>query len=149
MNSLGMSAQRRYFHTCPESAWPGLHVVRQACDEFVELRREPTGGSGPSLLAASAIIGRHTVFILIQNCCGESGKGKPKDISPRSIASRKFTHLIRLAKRFDKPVLVCVVDPPRSFKGKRVPPHPTSQFPDHVLSQWLLDVPIILLVSAM
>ena len=129
-------------------AWPSLQMVRGACDEFVELRRERDIRGEVRIIAACASIGRYSVLVLIH--CRVRGRHK-KGASASARRSREFQksqHLIRLAQRFKQPIVVCVVDPPVSGKDATTRWYEPFESPKHLLSQWSLDVPVVLLMSA-
>ncbi len=149
MTSTAMTAQRRVASKSSGLSWPSGHVIRQACDGFIELRQDSLGGHRPALVAAAAVIGRHRVFVLIQCRNNRAGRrGTIKEDLRRSIHSRKSQHVLGLAQRLNRPVIVCVADPPGSPKGGTATQKRVAASPLHLMSQWELDVPVILLISA-
>src|SRR5690242_7526048 len=130
-------------------AWPSLQIVREVCDEFVELRRDRGRDGEIRVVTACATIGRYSVLALIH--CRAGGHQKKCTIEAarrRSMEFRKSQHLIRLAQRFKQPIVVCVVDPPVSSKAATARWYEPFEVSKHLLSQWTLDVPVVLLVLA-
>jgi hypothetical protein len=62
-----MSVQRRPVYKSRPPEWTSVHVIQQACDEFVELRQEGARRRKGSLGAASADIGHHSVCVLVES----------------------------------------------------------------------------------
>ena len=139
------SIQRRLASTPSMHSWADVRLLREACDAFLELRREPSSRA-TSLVVATAMIGRHPVVLLVQRWGVATGKRGKKEVGRWSIQSRKSQHLLRLAKRFKRPIVVCVVDPPSTAMSAALRRDVAS--PIHLFSQWVLDVPVILLVTA-
>ena len=148
-NLASLRQHRKRMSRAAPLAWPSLEIVRRACDEFVELRRERGKGGEIKVIAACATIGRYSVLVLIH--CRAGGGQKKCTIEAarrRSMEFRKSQHLIQLARRFKQPIVVCVVDPPVSGKASTARWYEPFEVPKHLLSQWTLDVPVVLLVLA-
>lgn len=64
----------------------------------------------------------------------------------RADEFRKTQHLVQLAQKFKQPVLVCFIDPQGSHGVATIDWDEGLDFSKHLLSQWLLRVPIILLM---
>jgi acetyl-CoA carboxylase alpha subunit len=146
MISTAMTAQRRLAVKSSALSWPSVHAMRQACDGFIELRQD-VDGHRPALIAAAAVIGRHPVFVLIHGWHSKAEKRSKQD-RHRSMPSRKSQHVLRLAQRFGRPIVVCVADPPGSEKAGAAIQRRAAASALHVMSQWKLDVPVILVISA-
>jgi acetyl-CoA carboxylase alpha subunit len=144
-----MTSQRPVASKSSAFSWPKFLAIRQACDQFIELRQGPAESHRPMLVTAAAVIGHHSVFVLIHDWNGKTGRrGTIKEERRRSLQSRKSQHVLRLAQRFGRPVVVCVVDAPGSSKAGPATSKRLSASPLHLMSQWRLGVPVILFVSA-
>jgi acetyl-CoA carboxylase alpha subunit len=121
-----------------------IRLLREACDEFVELRR--SGLSGDGFVTACARIKSHSFFVLIHSW-HQSGSIR-NWFSPGGCSrSRQFENIARLTAKFNEPLVVCIVAPSTalsvSTKRKKVWP-----LPEHLLSQWSNSAPILLIVLA-
>ena len=127
------------------SSLPTSQLVRQICDEFIELRRENVNFGKMRLVGGFATIGRYPVLILVHGENGRRGTRRNAE-SARSRASgyRKADHLMQLSHKFRKPIVVCFVAPPPSSGTIAAESREDLCLPKHILSQWNLDVPIIL-----
>jgi acetyl-CoA carboxylase alpha subunit len=129
------------------SSVPTAESVRQACDEFIEIRREHVNFGKNRLVGGFATIGRHSALILIHGENGRRGKSRiPKSVRGRASGFLKADHLIQLAHKFKKPIVVCFVAPASSSGLIPAEPHEALGLPKHILSQWYLDVPIVLVI---
>ena len=147
MNTAVSKRDRRSPQRKALPQWPGLHMILQACDEFMELRRERGSSGTHRLVAGCATIGGHRILVLIH--CQSAGGEKLRTVKSaqrRASEFRKCRHVIDLARKFKQPLLVCIVDPPAPSGRAAAGWHDVLELPEHLLSQWLLDVPIVLAV---
>lgn len=129
------------------SSLPTAQFVRQACDEFIEIRREHVNFGKNRFIGGFATIGRHSAVVLIHGENGRRGKTLiPESARGRARGFRKANHLMQLAHKFRKPIIVCFVAPASSSGLIPAEPHEVLGLPKHILSQWCLDVPIILVI---
>jgi acetyl-CoA carboxylase alpha subunit len=122
-------------------------LVQQICDEFIELRRQRANFGKDRLIGGFATIGRYSVLILVHGENGRRGKNRiPESARGRASGFRKADHLMQLAYKFRKPIVVCFVAPPSSSRTIAAESREDLCLPKHILSQWYLDVPIILVI---
>lgn len=129
------------------SSEPTAEFVRLACDEFIELRREHVNIGKNRLIGGFATIGRHSVLIMIHGDNGRRGKNRtPESARGRASGFRNAEHLMQLAHKFRQPIIVCFLD--SALPSGLIPaePHEALGLPKHILSQWNLDVPIVLVI---
>jgi acetyl-CoA carboxylase alpha subunit len=121
--------------------------MRQVCDDFIELRRERVSFGKNRIIGGFATIGTYSVLILIYCQDGHGRKTRIQEPScGRASGFRKVQQLIQLAHKFSRPVVVCFADPTSSSGTAITEFHEALGLPKHILSQWYLEVPIILVV---
>ena len=129
------------------SSEPTAEFVRLACDEFIELRREHVNIGKNQLVGGFATIGRHSALIMIHGDNGRRGKNRiPESARGRASGFWNAEHLMQLAHKFRRPIIVCFVA--SALPSGLIPaePHEALGLPKHILSQWNLDVPIVLVI---
>jgi acetyl-CoA carboxylase alpha subunit len=124
---------------------PSGEFVRQACDEFVEVCREHVNFGKNRFVGGIATIGRHTPLILIHGENERGGKIRNSG-SARVSGFRKADHLMQLAHKFKKPIVVCFVAPASSSGLIPAERNDVLSLPKHIFSQWCLDVPIVIVI---
>ena len=121
--------------------------ILQACDEFIELRREKVSFEKNRVIGGFATIGRYSVLVLIycQNGIGRKRRVQGSD-RERANGFRKVQRLMQLAQKFKHPIVVCCASSTSSTGTVIAESHESLGFPRHILSQWYLEAPIILAV---
>lgn len=124
-----------------------IEFVRQICDDFIELRRGRGFLGENELIGGSATIGRNSVIALLY--CKNEHSGNSRSSAPASVrfsGYRTAQHLMGLAHKFNRPVVVFTTSQ-TSLQGSCIAePHEALGFGNHILSQCRLEVPIILAV---
>ena len=121
--------------------------MRQVCDDFIELRRARVSFGKNRVIGGFARIARYSVLILIYGGNGHRRKSRTAgSVCGRADGVRKFQHLMQLAHKFSRPVVVYFDDPTSSSGTAITELHEALGLPKHLLSQWYLEVPIILVV---
>jgi acetyl-CoA carboxylase carboxyl transferase subunit alpha len=122
-------------------------LMRQVCDDFIELRRARFSFGRNRVIGGFARIGHYSVVILIYGENGYRGKScTAGSVCGRADGFRKFQYLMQLAHKFSRPVVVYFADPTSSSGTAITELHEVLGLPKHLLSQWYLEVPIILVV---
>ena len=121
--------------------------MRQVCDDFIELRRERVSFGKNRVIGGFATIGKYSAIGLIHCQDGHGRKVRIQEPdSGRVNGFRNVQRLMQLAHKFRRPVVVCFADSSPSSGTAITKLHEALGLPRHILSQWYLDVPIILVV---
>ncbi len=141
--------KRNYTHLAQEalSTVLPLEFVRQTCDDFIALRRGRGFLGENELIGGSATIGSHSVFALLY--CKNEHSGNSRSSAPASArlsGYRTAQHLMGLAQKFNRPVVVFTTSQTSLQDACFAEPHEALGFSNHILSQCHLEVPIILAV---
>ncbi len=124
-----------------------IEFVRQTCDDFIALRRGRDFLGKNELIGGSATIGNNSVIALLY--CKNEHSGNSHSSAPASArlsGYRAAQHLMGLACKFNRPVVVFTTSQ-TSLQGVCIAePHEAQGFSNHILSQCRLEVPIILAV---
>jgi acetyl-CoA carboxylase alpha subunit len=126
---------------------PTTQLLRQICDEFCELRQQKFNCGNDRFMCGFAAIGGRSVLMLTHVRNTRRGKGRAVERThDRAGGYRKAGHLIQLAKKFGQPIVICLVAPSPSSEAIGAESREVLGLPKHILSQWQLKVPILLLV---
>jgi acetyl-CoA carboxylase alpha subunit len=114
------------------------------CSDFIELRRERTFLGRNQLVCGFATLGRRSIGVLILYESNQGGNiCSPIPTHKRLNGYQKAQHLFRLARKFNRPIIM-FASSPASVPGKEMPePDEAVGFAKHVFSQSHLEVPII------
>ena len=138
-------------HACPAQEAPSsvqfIEFVRQTCNEFITLRRGSAFLGNNDLMAAAAKVGHHSVFALLY-LRNEHGGYRHSSASANARLSgyRTAQHLMRLAQKFNHPIVVFTTSQTSLQNAGITEPLQAHGFSNHVLSQSKLKTPIILAV---
>lgn len=129
------------------SSLPLSQFMRQVCDDFIELRGERVSFGKNRVIGGLATIGNYSVLGLIHYQDGHGRKTRIQEPDRGRVSGfRKVQRLMQLAHKFSRPVVVCFADPTSSSGTAITELHEALGLPKHILSQWYLEVPIILVV---
>lgn len=121
--------------------------IQSFCDEFVELRRGRASFGTHRLFSGFATIGQHSVLVLLHWRNGRRGKSGIFESAQESMDGYcKIEQKMQLAHKFNRPVVVCYAGSTSASGAVFAEPHEARGFPRHVISQWYIEVPVILLV---
>jgi acetyl-CoA carboxylase alpha subunit len=124
-----------------------IDFARQTCDDFIALRRGREFLGANELTGGSATIGGRSVFALLY--CKNPHSGNSRSSAPASVRASGYQtaqHLIQLAHKFTRPVVVFTTSQ-TSLQGAYITePHEAQGFSNHIFSQCRLEAPIILAV---
>lgn len=121
--------------------------VRKTCDDFVALRLGRGFLGENELIGGSALIGSTPVFALLYCKKEDSGNScYSVPVSARLSGYRTAQHLMRLANKFNRPLVVFTTSHTSLQSACLTEPYDTQGFNSHIRSQCLLKVPIILVV---
>ena len=123
-----------------------IQVIQQACDAFIDLRPDAGTIGKCNLLGAKARIGGHSVIVLVQSIRRRNKKAFTLYLSQEDIDEAR--HWVELSKKFKQPLLVCIVDSSKSPHVSTKKWDEAANLPKHLLTQWLLDSPIVLVIFA-
>ena len=124
-----------------------INLVRRTCSDFIELRRGKAFLGEDQLVSGFATLGHRSIGVLIL-CKNDHGSNNGVSIPnhKRLNGYQKTQHLFRLAKKFNRPI-VMFTNSPASLPGTEMSePDEALGFAKHVLSQSYLEVPIILVL---
>jgi len=124
-----------------------IEFVRQTCDDFIALRRGRGFLGENELIGGSATIGSHSVFALLY--CKNEHSGNSRSSAPASVrlsGYRAAQHLMGLAYKFNRPVVVFTTSQTSLRSACMAEPHEAIRFGNHIFSLCRLEVPIILAV---
>jgi acyl-CoA carboxylase subunit beta len=140
-----LSAKRSPKHMTRRSISPPpvITLVRRMCSDFIELRREKAFLGRSQLVCGFATLGHRPIGILIHY---ENGQGR-KNCAPIPTLKRfngyqKTQHLFRLARKFNRPIII-FTSSSASLPGHMTEPTEITGFAKHMLSQSNLEVPLI------
>jgi len=124
-----------------------IEFVRQTCDDFVPLRRGQAFLGENELIGGSATIGSKSVFALLY-CKNDPGVNS-RSSAPASVRSSGYQtaqHLMQLACKFNRPVVVFTTSQTSLQGAWLTEPHEAQGFSNHIFSQCRLEAPIILAI---
>src|SRR6185295_3791733 len=122
-----------------------IDFVRQTCDDFVALRLGRGFLGENELIGGAATIGSTLVFALLY-CKKEHNDCSSVPASARLSGYRTAQHLMRLAHKFNRPLVVFTTSHTSLQGACMTEPYDAQGFNNHILSQCRLKVPIILVV---
>ena len=137
--------ERRKKYTTEDTVTPQIiTLVRRVCSDFIELRRERTYLGRNQLVCGFATLGRRSIGVLILYENNQGGNNcSPIPTHKRLNGYQKAQHLFRLARKFNRPIIM-FASSPASVPGKEMTePEEAVGFAKHVFSQSHLEVPII------
>jgi acetyl-CoA carboxylase alpha subunit len=123
---------------------PIITLVRRMCDEFIELRREKAFLGRSQLVCGLATLGHRSIGVLIlyENDQGRKNSA-PVPTLKRLNGYQKTQHLFRLARKFNRPIIIFTSSSASLPSQDRTEPDDIIGFAKHVLSQSNLEVPLI------
>jgi len=121
--------------------------MRRVFDDFIEIRRNVTSFGKNRVIDGLVKIGHHSVLVLIHCQVGHGRKTRIQEPNRGRVNGfRKVQRVMQLAHKFSRPVVVCYTDPTSLSCTAITELHEALGLSKHILSQWYLKVPIILVV---
>lgn len=127
---------------------PFIQFVRQTCNDFIELRRGRCFIGNNPLIGGVATIGATPVFVLIHCMNGNLDNFHSSDRPSKLNGYQTSQHLIRLAAKFNRPVVIFAASQSSLQKAYGVEPHKALGFSSHVASLSHIEVPVVLAILA-
>jgi acetyl-CoA carboxylase carboxyl transferase subunit alpha len=124
-----------------------LHYIKQFCEQFTELHGDRTFRDDKSIVGGLGIIDGQTVMIIGQQK-GENTKARQyRNFGmPYPDGYRKALRLMRMAERFQIPVL-CLIDTPGAFPGIEAEERGQAQaIAQNLFAMAQLETPIVCVV---
>lgn len=149
---MKLSPVKRGYEGVVRQVAPSLAMekfVRQVCDEFVEVGRENVNFGRDRLVGGFTTFGRHSALILIHGKNRRRGTRRiTESVRDTACGFQKAGHLMQLAHKFRKPVVVCLLTSASASGLIPAESHEVLSLQKHLFSQWCLDVPIVLVILA-
>lgn len=120
--------------------------VRQTCDEFIALRSGQGFLREHNLIGGSAQIGNYPIFTMLYCKKPDNGHSPPTQANIRLSGYRTAQHLLQLAHKFHRPLVVFTTSPFSLQDACITEPHDVQGISNLVLSQCRLEAPIVLVV---
>lgn len=124
-----------------------LDYIEKMCDEFIEIHGDRTVGDDPAMVGGFGNIGGQSVMIIGQQKGRNTKQRQHRNFGMANPEGyRKALRLMRLAEKFDKPIIT-LIDTPGAFPGLEAEERGQGEaIARNIKEMMMLKVPVICII---